>query len=32
MVGLGGAILQGLCTLGFTADAVTTWIGDPVAD
>jgi len=29
MVGLGGAILQGLCTLGFTADAVTTWIGDP---
>ncbi|MGQ9842338.1 MAG: MaoC family dehydratase [Spirochaetota bacterium] len=29
MVGLGGAILQGLCTLGFTADAVTTWVGDP---
>lgn len=29
MVGLGGAILQGLCTLGFTADAVTTWISDP---
>lgn len=29
MVGLGGAILQGLCTLGFTADAVTTWVSDP---
>ncbi|MEJ5362459.1 MAG: MaoC family dehydratase [Spirochaetota bacterium] len=29
MVGLGGAILQGLCTLGFTADAITTWTGDP---
>ncbi len=29
MVGLGGAILQGLCTLGFTADAITTWVSDP---
>ncbi len=29
MVGLGGAILQGLCTLGFTAKTVTDWLGDP---
>ena len=29
MVGLGGAILQGLCTLAFTANSVTNWIGDP---
>jgi acyl dehydratase len=29
MVGLGGAILQGLCTLGFTADAITSWVSDP---
>jgi len=29
LVGLGGAILQGLCTLGFTAKSVTDWIGDP---
>ena len=29
MVGLGGAILQGLCTLAFTAKAVTDWTGDP---
>ncbi len=28
-VGLGGVILQGLCTLGFTAKAVTDWAGDP---
>jgi len=29
MVGLGGAILQGLCTLAFTAKTVTDWTGDP---
>lgn len=29
MVGLGGAILQGLCTLAFTAKTVTNWTGDP---
>ena len=29
MVGLGGAILQGLCTLAFAANAVTNWAGDP---
>ena len=29
MVGLGGAILQGLCTLAFTARSVTDLIGDP---
>ena len=29
MVGLGGAILQGLCTLAFAAKAVTDWTGDP---
>lgn len=29
MVGLGGAILQGLCTLGFTAKTLTDWLGDP---
>jgi 3-hydroxybutyryl-CoA dehydratase len=29
MVGLGGAILQGLCTLAFTAKSVTDWLGDP---
>jgi acyl dehydratase len=29
MVGLGGAILQGLCTLAFTAKTVTDWVGDP---
>ncbi len=29
MVGLGGAILQGLCTMAFTANAVTNWAGDP---
>jgi 3-hydroxybutyryl-CoA dehydratase len=29
MVGLGGAILQGLCTLAFTAKVVTDWTGDP---
>jgi len=28
-VGLGGAILQGLCTLAFTAKTVTDWLGDP---
>ncbi len=28
-VGLGGAILQGLCTLAFTAKTVTDWAGDP---
>ncbi|MCD6569416.1 MAG: MaoC family dehydratase [Deltaproteobacteria bacterium] len=28
-VGLGGAILQGLCTLGFVAKAITDWTGDP---
>jgi len=29
MVGLGGAILQGLCTLAFAAKTVTDWTGDP---
>jgi 3-hydroxybutyryl-CoA dehydratase len=29
MVGLGGVILQGLCTLGFVAKSVTDWAGDP---
>ncbi len=29
MVGLGGAILQGLCTLAFTARSVTDLMGDP---
>lgn len=29
MVGLGGAILQGLCTLALTAKTVTDWTGDP---
>jgi acyl dehydratase len=29
MVGLNGAILQGLCTLAFTAKIVTDWVGDP---
>lgn len=29
MVGLGGAILQGLCTLAFASKAVTDWAGDP---
>lgn len=29
MVGLGGAILQGLCTLAFAAKTVTDWLGDP---
>jgi len=29
MVGLGGAILQGLCTLAFAAKTVTDWAGDP---
>ena len=29
LVGLGGAILQGLCTLAFTANKVTDWAGDP---
>lgn len=28
-VGLGGNILQGLCTMSFVAQAVTDWIGDP---
>jgi len=28
-VGLGGNILQGLCTMGYTAHAVTDWAGDP---
>ncbi len=28
-VGLGGVILQGLCTLGFVAKSVTDWAGDP---
>ncbi|PKM80036.1 MAG: hypothetical protein CVU88_04960, partial [Firmicutes bacterium HGW-Firmicutes-13] len=31
MVGLGGAILQGLCTLAFAAKSVTDWRGDPGA-
>ncbi|MCC6158108.1 MAG: hypothetical protein IT350_08635 [Deltaproteobacteria bacterium] len=31
MVGLGGAILQGLCTMAFTARAHTDWAGDPTA-
>jgi len=29
MVGLGGAILQGLCTLAFASKTVTDWVGDP---
>ena len=29
MVGLGGAILQGMCTLGFAAKTITNWTGDP---
>ena len=29
MVGLNGTILQGLCTLAFTAKTVTDWVGDP---
>jgi 3-hydroxybutyryl-CoA dehydratase len=29
MVGLGGVILQGLCTLAFAAKTVTDWTGDP---
>lgn len=29
MVGLGGTILQGLCTLAFAAKIVTDWTGDP---
>lgn len=29
MVGLGGVILQGLCTLAFAAKTVTNWAGDP---
>ena len=29
LVGLNGAILQGLCTLAFTAKIVTDWVGDP---
>ena len=29
MVGLGGAILPGLCTLAFAAKTVTDWAGDP---
>lgn len=28
-VGLGGAILQGLCTLAFATKTVTDWLGDP---
>ena len=29
MVGLRGAILQGLCTMAFAAKTVTDWVGDP---
>ncbi len=29
LVGLGGAILQGLCTMAFAANVVTNWAGDP---
>lgn len=29
MVGLGGAIIQGLCTLAFASKTVTDWAGDP---
>lgn len=29
MVGLGGVILHGLCALGFVANTVTNWTGDP---
>lgn len=29
MVGLGGNILQGLCTMAFTAQCMTDWAGDP---
>jgi 3-hydroxybutyryl-CoA dehydratase len=29
MVGLGGVILHGLCTLAFTANAITNFTGDP---
>ncbi|MDP8254336.1 MAG: MaoC family dehydratase [Candidatus Alcyoniella australis] len=29
MVGLGGAILQGLCTMGFAAKMLGRWAGDP---
>jgi len=31
MVGLGGNILQGLCTMAFTARCHTDWVGDPYA-
>jgi len=31
MVGLGGNILQGLCTMGFMARTCTDWAGDPGA-